>query len=207
LNRNIVVSREFVVFAIIYNVRAAPFYLRRSSNPRHRDRIADHAGAKPPSVARGITDRPLALAALGGSVAIRGPEGERALPVDRLIRAAFMTELGAGEIITAILVPKLSPAGRFGYVKFCRKTGEFPEASAADVLDPASRIARIFLGDAHGNPIALPALAREAAERGPAAATREVALAAVASVPELDEAERRMHGAVLLRALQQVFGP
>ena len=152
-------------------------------------------------------DWPLALAALDATVVIEGVGGERRLPVDRLIRAAFTTELGEGEIIKAIIVPKRSNSARFGYVKFCRKTGEFPEASAAVVLDPARLVSRIFLGAAHGKPLALTALARSVAERGRAAATREAALEAVSTVTELDEAERRIHAAVLLRALHQVFAP
>ncbi len=45
--------------------------------------------------------------------------------------AAFTTELAGDEMVEAVLVPKPSPTSRFGYFKFCRKTGEFPEASAA----------------------------------------------------------------------------
>jgi aerobic carbon-monoxide dehydrogenase medium subunit len=149
-------------------------------------------------------DWPLALAALDAEVAIRGPRGERTLRAESFMKAAFTTELADDEIVTVIVVPKLSASARFGYFKFCRKTGEFPDASAAVILDPERRVARVFLGALNGRPQALPTLARAVAERGAAACTREAAHEAVGSVQAFDAVDRRMHAATLLRALQQV---
>src|SRR5690349_20679970 len=64
-------------------------------------------------------DWPLALAALGADVVLRDPTGERVVPAERLMSAAFTTEIKEDEIVTAVLVPKLSAAARFGYFKFC----------------------------------------------------------------------------------------
>jgi carbon-monoxide dehydrogenase medium subunit len=108
-------------------------------------------------------------------------------------------------VIAAGAVPKLSKARRFGYYKFCRKTGEFPEASACAVLDPERRISRVFLGATDGKPEPLEAMARAVAERGRAALTREAALEAVGVVPGGSQPDRRMRAAVVLRALQQVY--
>ena len=44
---------------------------------------------------------------------------------------AFETRLPAGELVTAIRIPRLSPAARWGYYKICRKTGEFAHAIGA----------------------------------------------------------------------------
>ena len=68
----------------------------------------------------------------------------RAIPVEQFVLGAFTTALRDDEIIETIEVPKLSRAGRYGYYKFCRKTGEFAEASAAAVFDPESGAARIY---------------------------------------------------------------
>jgi aerobic carbon-monoxide dehydrogenase medium subunit len=151
-------------------------------------------------------DWPLALAALDATVVINGAKGERAVSVDRLIRAAFTTDVAEDEIVTAVTVPKLSPSARVGYFKFCRKTGEFAEAAAAAVVDPERRVARIFLGALSGPPHSLAALARRIAEEGAAACSREAALEAVAALP-LDAVDRRMHAGALLRALQQIYPP
>jgi carbon-monoxide dehydrogenase medium subunit len=151
-------------------------------------------------------DWPLALAALDAVVVVRGRAGARRIQADRFMKSTFTTELAADEIIETIIVPKLSGAARFGYVKFCRKTGEFPEASAATVLDPERRLARVFVGALQGAPQPLTTLARAAAEGGLAACTREAVAAAVAAAaPQLDAVDRRMHAGVVMRALQQMF--
>jgi carbon-monoxide dehydrogenase medium subunit len=152
-------------------------------------------------------DWPIALAALGASVNIRGP-APRSIPVARFIQAAFTTALAANEIIETIDVPKLSRAGRYGFYKFCRKTGEFAEASAAAVFDPESSAARIFLGALRGAPQPLTSLAQQVAKQGESAASMEAVSEALRqTVGELDAVERGMAAAAVTRALRQVFAP
>jgi carbon-monoxide dehydrogenase medium subunit len=114
--------------------------------------------------------------------------------------------LAVNEIIETIDVPKLSRAGRYGFYKFCRKTGEFAEASAAAVFDPEAGAARIFLGSVRGVPQPLAALALEVAQHGESAAsTRAVSEALEHSVGDLDAVEHAMAAAAVTRALGQVF--
>ncbi|MBM3572458.1 MAG: carbon monoxide dehydrogenase [Alphaproteobacteria bacterium] len=151
-------------------------------------------------------DWPLALAALNAVVSIRTPAGAKRVPADRFMVTAFTTVLADNDIIEAVIVPKLSGQARTGYAKFCRKTGEFPEASAAAVFDPTQRVARVFIGALNGAPQSLPGLAQAAAEKGAAACSREVVQAAVtAAEPQRDPVERRMQVGIVMRALQQVF--
>ena len=90
-------------------------------------------------------------------------------------------------------MPKLSRAGRYGYYKFCRKTGEFAEASAAAVFAPGSQTARIYLGAVRPAPVSLSALARRVAQEGQSAASEEaISAAVVAAANDLDPVERRM---------------
>jgi carbon-monoxide dehydrogenase medium subunit len=150
-------------------------------------------------------DWPLALAALGASVNIRGPT-PRSMLVARFIRGAFTTTLAADEIIESIDIPKLSRAGRYGFYKFCRKTGEFAEASAAAVFDPESGVANIFLGALRGIPQPLTALAQQVAREGElAASTQAVSRALTQSVSDLDAVEHSMAAAAVTRALMQVL--
>ena len=152
-------------------------------------------------------DWPLALAALGASVNIRGPTPRKIL-VAHLIRGAFTTTLAVNEIIESIDVPKLSRAGRYGFYKFCRKTGEFAEASAAAVFDPESGVANIFLGALRGTPYPLASLAQQVAKQGEIAASTEAVSQALAqSVSGLDAVEHSMATAVVTRALMQVLAP
>ncbi len=150
-------------------------------------------------------DWPLALAALGADVVLRGPRGERSVPAAQLITAAFTTEIKEDEIVTAVAVPKLSDGARFGYFKFCRKTGEFPDAGAAVVIDPDRDVANVYLGALSGPPQPLPELARRIAEGDLTGPSRDAATEAVAAVNGLDPIERRMHTGTLLRALERAF--
>jgi carbon-monoxide dehydrogenase medium subunit len=152
-------------------------------------------------------DWPLALAALGASVNVRGPTPRKIL-VAHFIQGAFTTTLAADEIIESIDVPKLSRAGRYGFYKFCRKTGEFAEASAAAVLDPETGVASIFLGALRGIPQPLTSLAQQVAREGKIAASTEAVSQALAqSVSGLDAVEHSMATAVVTRALMQVLAP
>ena len=150
-------------------------------------------------------DWPLALAALRADVVLRGPAGERSIPAAQLIAAAFTTEIRDDEIITAVLVPKLSRSASFGYFKFCRKTGEFPDASATVVIDPERAATRVFLGALSGPPQPLPELARRIGTGELTAPSREAVAEAVAGIAGLDPIDRRMHAGVLLRALERAF--
>jgi carbon-monoxide dehydrogenase medium subunit len=152
-------------------------------------------------------DWPLAVAAFGATLRLVGPRGSRTIAADAFMRSAFTTELADDEMIEAIDVPKLSAAGRWGYYKFCRKTGEYAEAAAAALLDPERRLSAIFVGALPGAPRPLPSLARIAAEQGLGAATQERVETAVAeAAPGLDAIERRMQSAAVRRALAKAFG-
>jgi carbon-monoxide dehydrogenase medium subunit len=152
-------------------------------------------------------DWPLALAALGAVVNIRGPQA-RNVGIDRFLEGAFTTALQANELIESIDVPKLSGTGRYAYYKFCRKTGDFADISAAVVLDPQRRIARVLLGALRGTPQQLAALAQRIASEGQAATTGESVAAAIAqALPDLDPIEQRMAATAVTRALARVFAP
>jgi carbon-monoxide dehydrogenase medium subunit len=149
-------------------------------------------------------DWPLAMAALGATLHVAGPRGKRTLAADAYMKAAYTTELADDEVIEGVEVPKLSAGARWGYWKFCRKTGEFPEAAAAVVLDPERRVARVFLGALDTTPKPLHALASQLAQT--AKWSRDDCAKAVAGVtPDFDTVQRATHAAALARTLQQVL--
>jgi carbon-monoxide dehydrogenase medium subunit len=151
-------------------------------------------------------DWPLALTALGATINVRGIGGARSIPVEQFVLGAFTTELRDNELIETIDVPKLSRAGRYGYYKFCRKTGEFAEASAAAVFDPETGAARVYYAAVRPVPVPLGALAQRVAREGKSAASEEVVTRAIAEMAsDLDPVERRMTASAIARALQQVF--
>jgi aerobic carbon-monoxide dehydrogenase medium subunit len=151
-------------------------------------------------------DWPLALAALDAIVVLKGHSGvEERVAADSFMLAAFITVLAQHEIVTAIEVPKHGRETRYGYFKFCRKTGDFPESSAAVVIHPGHS-SRIFIGALSGAPQPLPALAEAVSRDGTRAATEGATIAAVAAAaPEMEIIDVRMHAATVRHAVKQAF--
>ncbi len=79
--------------------------------------------------------------------------GDRALGLRDFIRGAFRTALHPGELLRAVRIAKLSPGARWGYVKACRKPGEFAHAMAAVLVD--RDVTRAVIGATGGAPIVL----------------------------------------------------
>jgi carbon-monoxide dehydrogenase medium subunit len=149
----------------------------------------------------------LAMTALGARVEMAGADGVRHIGAEALMQGAYTTAIRDDELIQAVHVPAGGARARWGYYKFCRKTGEFAEASCAAWFDPASGQARIALGALDGPPRLLPALAARVAQGGTAALdacaiAREVADA----MPDKDEPHRQLHAAAVERCLAQVTG-
>ena len=91
-------------------------------------------------------DWPVVLAALGAEIWIEGPAGARAEPLHSFIRGPFATTLGEGEVLTAVRVPRPSPAARLGYCKLSAKRGEFAQALAVVFEDPEREERRAVVG-------------------------------------------------------------
>jgi carbon-monoxide dehydrogenase medium subunit len=94
-----------------------------------------------------------ALSALGATVMLRSVAGVRDLAVEEFVTGALESALQPGEIVEAVRVPVMTPSARWGYVKACRKPGEFAHAIAAVVIDPESATARAVVGALHAAPI------------------------------------------------------
>ena len=152
-------------------------------------------------------DWPLALSALDARLELSKAGGTRQVRASEFILGAFTTLLEEGEMITAVLLPKLGTTLRWGYYKLCRKTGEFAHASAAAAFDARTGLARIVLGALDGPPAALDPLARSIAQQGPSAASESALAQAVAqAMPNADGIDRSIHTAALERCLAQAFG-
>jgi carbon-monoxide dehydrogenase medium subunit len=111
-----------------------------------------------------------ALAALGGTALIAGPNGAREESLTGWMTGAFVTRLAEGELLTALRLPRLGPGARLAYHKLCRKEGEFAMAIAAVLDDPARGQRRVVIGATDGAPLI--------AEGADAVARAEAAIAA-----------------------------
>ncbi len=145
----------------------------------------------------------LTLSALAADIELQSAGGKRTVPMDAFMLGAYTTQLREGEIIAAVTVPQLDAGARWGYYKFCRKTGEFAEASCAAVFDPQRKRARIMLGALDGAPQPLPGLARLVATTGQVPAS-DVIAQALAQVGD-DPVKQQMQLAAVTRCLQQAL--
>src|SRR5690606_32296204 len=149
----------------------------------------------------------LATTALGAQIEIVGQGGaKRMVDMPEFMVGAYTTQLEGGELIAAVHVPKKNPGARWGYYKFCKKTGEFAEASCSAFFDPSTQTARIVVGALDGAPQLPDGLAVRVAEQGAAAIEHEAIYAAVKAItPEKSEVDRGLFVTVVERCLRQAL--
>jgi carbon-monoxide dehydrogenase medium subunit len=141
---------------------------------------------------------------LDADIVVADSAGRRRVPMREFMLGAFATALGPAEVLEAIEITHPSSEARWGYIRICRKSGEFPEAVGAVLLDPARGISRIVAGALDGAPALLPALAQRVAAEGAAAATIDNVTAAIANAaPGFDAFERQIHAVAVRRAILQ----
>jgi xanthine dehydrogenase YagS FAD-binding subunit len=140
-------------------------------------------------IAAHASDLAVALVALDAAIEVRGPSGQRTVPLTDLHRLPGATPhvetvLEPGEVIAAITVPASATARRSHYLKVRdRASFEFAVVSAAVALDmDGNRIrqARVALGGVGTKPWRVPHVeaALAGASLDPAALRRAAALAA-----------------------------
>ena len=100
-------------------------------------------------------DWPVVLAALDAEVWVEGPAGARAEPLRSFLRGPFATTLAEGEVLSAVRVPRPSPAARLGYCKLSAKSGEFAQAFAVVFEDPERGERRAVVGAIERAPLIL----------------------------------------------------
>jgi carbon-monoxide dehydrogenase medium subunit len=148
-------------------------------------------------------DWPAVMSALDAQVILRGPGGLRTVAAVDFPTGTYETVRAVDEIIASVRIPKLSERGRWGYAKFCRKSGEFANSIAAVVRDPARGYARVVLGAVDGPPTVL---ARTSAlVLGGAGGDCQEAIAADLQDRAFDDFQASLHAAMVARAVRQVL--
>jgi carbon-monoxide dehydrogenase medium subunit len=94
-----------------------------------------------------------ALAALGASVTLSSPAGTHKVAVAEFATGALQSCLRPGELVVSIHIPRRAASARWGYVKTCRKTGEFAHGLCAVLIDPENGTTRIVIGAIDTAPI------------------------------------------------------
>ena len=103
-------------------------------------------------------DLPPLLCALGATVTIAGPQGERTAPVEALYAGYLETTLKRAELISHIHIPPLD-GRRAAYLKCTtRSADDWPALGIAVVLDAEKREASVVVGAATDRPTRLTAV-------------------------------------------------
>ncbi|MGB3273520.1 MAG: FAD binding domain-containing protein [Xanthobacteraceae bacterium] len=147
------------------------------------------------------------MAAVGARVRLRGPSGERTLPIEQFIVGALEVDLAANEVLVSVAIPKLSSRARWGYYKLCRKPGEFAHAIGAFVTDPERGLCRVVIGATESRPYIVTDarhLLGDVAASGPAHKVDTAAVDAfMAGQGMHDPVDRQIHVTAFRRAIEQ----
>jgi len=158
-----------------------------------------HRGTIGGSIAHGdpASDLPAAVLALGGSLVLRGPNGERVVPASEFFQGFLETALAPDELLVEVRVSKMPGAG-FSYQKFTKRAQDWAIVGAAVVRNGHTGIALVNMGS---TPIR--ATAVELALASGASAADAAAVAAEGTDPSADlnasEDFRRHLARVLVR--------
>jgi aerobic carbon-monoxide dehydrogenase medium subunit len=148
-----------------------------------------------------------ALSALGAKVTLRSLAGVRDLSIEDFVTGALESALQPGEIVEAVRVPAMARSARWGYVKACRKPGDFARAIAAVLIDPDLETARAVIGALEAAPIMLGDAASLFGGRVTGDFKRQfdahAADAMLIKAGITNKADRHVHIAVLRRAINE----
>jgi carbon-monoxide dehydrogenase medium subunit len=147
------------------------------------------------------------FAALGATLSLRSAKGTRRVPMKDFMLGALESVLQPGEILEAVRVPVMSASARWGYVKSCRKTGEFAHAIGAVLIDPEAGRARVVIGAVETAPI----IVEDAEELFGGKITSDfksrfdarIADALLTKAGISDAADRHIHVAILRKAVAE----
>jgi carbon-monoxide dehydrogenase medium subunit/2-furoyl-CoA dehydrogenase FAD binding subunit len=159
---------------------------------------------------------PLAAVLLGAEVKVKGPSGERTIPIDEFFVSYLTTALAPDELLTEVRFPKVASGTGWAFQEFSRRHGDFAIIETAALLTLDGNIikdARIAIGG--GGPVAFRATDGEDALKGQPFSDELIEQAAEKAAamtePEPDvhaSAEYRTHLAKVLtrRALKEAHG-
>ena len=106
------------------------------------------------------------LLALGASVVVWGPSGERTVPLLQFFAGVKRTSLSAYEIVTGIRIPTPAPNLRSAFLKQQRLRGhDLAVVSVAGTYAPTTGLLRLALGSCAPTPLALPPISVKGVSR------------------------------------------
>jgi carbon-monoxide dehydrogenase medium subunit len=143
----------------------------------------------------------ITMIALDASLRLQGAGGQRQIKVADFVIGALSTAIADGEVITHVLVPRLSKNGRWGHAKYAKKAGDFAESAAIAIVDPDRGMARVVLGRRADPPTLLRGASRQLTARAMSDALVS-ALEADLRALQIPAADWTLHRAIALWAVR-----
>jgi 2-furoyl-CoA dehydrogenase FAD binding subunit len=97
------------------------------------------------------SELPLCLATLGGTVILRGPQGERTLAPEAFQLGMLSTARAPDELLTAARFPARKPGEGYAFVEMARRRGDFAIVAVAAVV--AGDAVRLGIGGVADRPV------------------------------------------------------
>jgi carbon-monoxide dehydrogenase medium subunit len=163
------------------------------------------------------SDPPAMLLALGASVQVLSPRGERLIPLADFFRDYYETAIETDEVLGAIHVPPLAPGTRAAYLKFVTRSSEDrPCVGVAATLrleaDGTCADLGVVIGAVEGTPLRLPEVEASARGQSPGQALfREIGAAYADAADPIDDIRgsawyrREMIRVLVPRALERAL--
>lgn len=149
---------------------------------------------------------PACAVALGATIELRGPDGTRAVEAAAFFRGLYETDLRAGELVSAVTIPRFGPGQRSAFAELARRHGDYAIiglAGHARVDGTALFDVRLVFFGVGGQPVR--ATAASAALEGRAIDQAAVAAAQDALAEDLDPSADLHAGAATKLHLARVL--
>jgi carbon-monoxide dehydrogenase medium subunit len=163
-----------------------------------------HRGTIGGSIAHGdpASDLPAVLLAMRATIVVRGPDGERTIPIDELFTGFLETALAPTELLTEIRVPKAAGAG-WSFQKLNRRAQDWAIVGVAALQDGETGIGLVNMGATPVRAAAAEAAAASGASPADAAAVADEGTEPSADLNASEEFRRHLARVLVRRALEE----
>ena len=168
------------------------------------DRQVRHRGTIGGSIAHGdpASDLPAAVLALGGSMIVRGPGGERTVNAGDFFQGFLETALGPDELLVEVRVPKTGDAG-WSYQKFVKRAQDWAIVGAAVVTGDRPGVALVNMGQTPVRAAAVESAIASGASPADAAAVADEGTSPSADLNASEEYRRHLAKVLVRRGLEE----
>jgi carbon-monoxide dehydrogenase medium subunit len=168
------------------------------------DRQVRHRGTIGGSLAHGdpASDLPAAVLALGGSMVVRGPGGDRTVNATDFFQGFLETAVQPDELLVEVRVPKTGDAG-WSYQKFVKRAQDWAIVGAAVVTGDRPGVALVNMGSV---PLRAPAVEQAVtagANPADAAAVADEGTSPSADLNASEEYRRHLARVLVRRGLEE----